>query len=66
VARILKKDVYSYIGKRSISELKPHDVLEVLRRMEKRVGDSTRRAKQISSQIFRYAVQSGKCERDVA
>lgn len=65
VARILSKDLYPYIGKRKISDLKAHDVLEVLRRMEKRVGDSTRRAKQISSQIFRYSVQAGKCERDV-
>jgi len=65
VARILKRDVYPYIGRRKIAELKPHDVLDVLRRLEKRVGETTRRAKQICGQIFRYGVQSGKCERDV-
>ena len=65
VARILKKDIYPYIGRRKIADIKPHDVLEVLRRMEKRVGDSTRRAKQVTGQIFRYGVQTGKCERDV-
>ena len=65
VARILKKDIYPYIGRRKISELKPHDVLDILRRMEKRVGDTTRRAQQICGQIFRYGVQCGKCERDV-
>lgn len=65
VARILKKDIYPYIGKRPIAEIKPHDVLDVLRRMESRVGETTRRAQQICGQIFRYAVQSGKCERDV-
>lgn len=65
VARILKKDIYPYIGRRKIAELKPHDVLDILRRMEKRVGDSTRRAQQLCGQVFRYGVQSGKCERDV-
>jgi len=65
VARILRKDVHPYIGRRPIAELKPHDVLAVLRRMEARVGDSTRRAQMICGQIFRAAVQAGKCERDV-
>ena len=65
VNRILERDIYPYIGGRPISELEPHDVLAVLRRMEKRVGDTTRRAQQICGQIFRYAVQAGKCQRDV-
>lgn len=65
VARILKKEINPYIGRRKISEIKPHDVLAVLRRMEKRVGDTTRKAKQITGQVFRYGVQTGKCERDV-
>ena len=65
VSRILKKEINPYIGRRRIEELKPHDVLAVLRRMEKRVGDTTRKAKQITGQIFRYGVQCGKCERDV-
>lgn len=65
VNRIMKRDVFPYIGTRPISELEPYDVLAVLRRMEKRVGDSTRRCKQLCGQIFRYAVQSGKCVRDV-
>lgn len=65
IERILKKDIYPYIGKRPIAEIEPPEVLAVLRRMEKRVGDTTRRARQISSQVFRYGVQTGKCSRDI-
>ena len=65
VDRILKKDIYPYIGRRPIAELKAYEVLNVLKKMEARVGETTRRAQQICGQIFRYAVQSGKCERDV-
>ena len=64
VNRILKKDVLPWMGSRPINELEPPEVLEVLRRMEKRVGDSTRKAKQIIGQIFQHGVQSGHCQRD--
>ncbi len=65
VDRILKKDINPFIGTRPIADIEPPEVLSVLRRMEKRVGDTTRRAQQISSQVFRYGVQTGKCKRDV-
>lgn len=64
VNRILRKDVLPWLGSRPIDELEPPEVLQVLRRMEKRVGDSTRKAKQIMGQIFRYGVQNGHCQRD--
>lgn len=65
IERILRKDIYPYIGKRPVAELEPPEILAVLRRMEKRVGDTTRRARQTCSQVFRYAVQTGKCKRDI-
>lgn len=64
VNRILRKDVLPWLGSRPIDELEPPEVLQILRRMEKRVGDTTRKAKQIMGQIFRYGVQNGHCQRD--
>lgn len=64
VNRILKKDVLPWMGSRPINEIEPPEVLQVLRRMEKRVGDSTRKAGQIIGQVFRYGVQNGFCQRD--
>ena len=58
---------YPYIGSRPIATLKPKDVLdEVLRRIEAKGNNETaRRACQRISQVFRYAVATGRAERDV-
>ncbi len=64
VERILRKDILPWLGRRPIDELEPPEVLQILRRMEKRVGDTTRKARQMMSQIFRYGVQNGYCQRD--
>lgn len=64
VERILRKDVLPWMGNRPINEIDPPEVLQVLRRMEKRVGDSTRKARQIIGQVFRYGVHNGFCQRD--
>ncbi|MCB1619221.1 MAG: DUF4102 domain-containing protein [Thiothrix sp.] len=64
VERILRKNVLPWMGSRPINEIEPPEVLQVLRRMEKRVGDTTRKARQILGQIFRYGVQESFCMRD--
>jgi integrase len=63
----LEKDVFTYIGKFPIAEIKAKDVLDkVARRMEARgIHESTHRIVQICSQVFRFAVASGLTERDV-
>lgn len=63
----LEKDVFPYIGKFPIAEIKAKDVLDkVARRMEARgIHESTHRIVQICSQVFRFAVASGLIERDV-
>ncbi|MDD5479509.1 integrase arm-type DNA-binding domain-containing protein [Rhodoferax sp.] len=62
----LQKDVFPYIGSMAVSTIGARDVLGALRHMEARGAlDSVQRVKQICGQVFRYAVATGGCERDV-
>lgn len=61
----LEKDVFPWIGSRSISELKAPDILAVARRAESRGAlDTAKRIKQTCGQVFRYSVATGRAERD--
>jgi hypothetical protein len=63
--RILEKDLYPVIGNRSIASISAPELLAALRRIEARGAvDIAHRAKQTSSLIFRYAVATGRAERD--
>ena len=67
VTRQLENDIFPWIGKRPIAELKAPELLKVLRRMEERgVLDSAHRARTIAGQVFRYAIATGRTERDIA
>lgn len=67
VMRRLEIDIFPYIGSRPIADIDPPELLEsVLRKIEKRGSlDVAARVKQISGQIFRYGVATGKCKRDI-
>ncbi len=61
----LEKNVFPWIGKRPINELNAPDVLAVLRRMESRkILDTAHRVRFECSSIFRYAVATGRADRD--
>ena len=61
----LERDVFPWIGNRAITSLKPSDVLAVLRRIESRgAAETARRLKIVCGQVFRYAVATGRAERD--
>jgi integrase len=61
----LQKDALPYIGKNAIADLKSVDVLSVCRRVEKRGTIKTaHRLKMTISMIFRYAVATGRADRD--
>ena len=64
VLRRLEQYVFPAIGGRPISELKAFDVLKVLRRIESVALETAHRVKFICGQIFRYAVGTGRAERD--
>lgn len=66
VARWLEKDVYPFIGKLPIAQIKPRDVLQMIQKMEARGAlDSAHRVKQVCGQVFRFAVAASLTERDV-
>jgi integrase len=61
----LEKDVFPWLGSYPVAEIKAPAVLGVLRRIESRgTVDTAKRAKQNISQIMRYAIATGRAERD--
>ena len=65
ILRRLERDIFPWIGKRPISEIKAPELLTVLRRIEERGAvETAHRASQNCGQVFRYAVATGRAERD--
>ena len=65
ILRRLEKDVFPWLGKRPIGEIKAPELLLVLRRIESRGAlETTHRTMQNCGQVFRYAVATGRAERD--
>ena len=62
--RILTQDLYPTIGFRPIKEITAVEVLSALRNVEERTIDMAHRARQLASLIFRYAIATGRSERD--
>ena len=63
----LERDVFPYVGHRPISEINAPDLLSVLRRIEERGAiETAHRCKSNCGQIFRYAIATGRLERDVS
>lgn len=63
----LKRDLFPWIGARPIKELKAPELLAVLRRIESRgTLETAHRMRGLLGQIFRYAVATGRAERDPA
>lgn len=61
----LEKDVFPWMGKRAITDISAPDVLAVLRRIDARGARYTaHKVKSEISQCFRYAVATGRAERD--
>jgi integrase len=61
----LEADIFPQIGSRPIIEIDAPELLDVLRRVEKRgVIETARRLRQTCGQVFRYAVASGRAQND--
>ncbi len=61
----LERDIFPWIGGKPISTVTAPDVLSVLRRIESRGAiETAHRAKGDISQIMRYAIATGRAERD--
>jgi integrase len=67
IIRRLERDVFPWLGGRPIAEIKAPELLATLRRIESRGAiETAHRAQQNCSQVFRYAVATGRAERDPA
>lgn len=61
----LEADIFPVIGAMSICDIEAPDLLDALRRIEKRGAlDLAGRSRQICGQVFRYGIQTGRCKRD--
>lgn len=67
VTWLLDKNLSPWLGARPIASITAPDLLQVLRKIEERGAHETaHRAKQVCGQIFRYAIATGRAERDPA
>ena len=65
IIRRLERDIFPWLGGRPIAELTAPELLAALRRIESRGAiETAHRAQQNCSQVFRYAVATGRAERD--
>lgn len=65
IVRRFERDVFPWVGARPVSEVTPADLLGVIRRIEGRgVLETAHRALANCGQVFRYAVATGRAERD--
>ena len=62
---LLEKDLLPHLGNRPIADIKAPELLKTLRKIESRGAiETAHRAKRLAGQIFRYAVATGRAERD--
>ena len=65
ILRRLENDVFPWLGSRSIDQIDPPELLKVARRIESRGAlETAHRAIRNCGQVFRYAVATGRAERD--
>ena len=65
--RLFERDIFPALGPIAISDVKAPELLRVLRRIEARGAlDTAHRARGSCSQIFRYAIATGRCDRDIS
>ncbi len=61
----LEQDVFPWLGGQTISEIKAPHLLQTMRRIESRGAiETAHRALQACGQVFRYAIATGRAERD--
>lgn len=65
ILRRLERDVFPWIGGKPIADVTAPDLLSVARRIEKRGAvETAHRALQNCGQVFRYAIATGRAERN--
>lgn len=65
ILRRLEKDIFPWLGARPIAEIRAPELLAVIRRLEQRgVLETAHRSLATCGQVFRYAVATGRADRD--
>ena len=65
IKRRLEVDVFPWIGARVVKEINAPELLSVIRRIEKRGAlETAHRALHNAGQVFRYAIATGRADRD--
>lgn len=65
--RWLKRELKSAIGHRPIGEIEPPELLRALKKVEAREHyETVSRMRSLASQVFRFGIASGYCQRDMA
>ena len=65
IIRRLERDIFPWIGGKAIAEITAPQLLEVIRRVEHRGAlETAHRALGNCGQVFRYAIATGRAERD--
>lgn len=63
----LERDIFPWVGSRPIAEVKAPELLKCLRRVENRGAlETAHRALQNCGQVLRYAIATGRAERDIS
>lgn len=67
IIRRLERNLFPWLGMKPIVEITPYQLLESLRRIEERGAlETAHRALNNCGQVFRYAVATGRAERDIS
>jgi len=63
----LEADIFPQIGSRPITDIDAPELLEMLRKVEKRgVIETAHRLRQLCGQVFRYAIVTGRAKNDLS
>ena len=63
IIEAFQNDIFPYVGTRPVGEIKPLELLNVLRKIEKRGAlEKMRKVRQRCSEVFRYAIATGRAE----
>lgn len=63
ILEAFNKDVFPFIGQRPIADIKPLELLNVLKKMESRgATEKAKKVRQRCGEVFRYAIVTGRAE----
>lgn len=65
IKRYLEKDIFPWLGSRVIKDIAAPELLAVLRKIESRgAHERAQRCREYVGRVFRYAIATGRAERD--